>query len=482
MKTKKPYLFSATVTLSLNISATLISLLIQHLGFTEVNVVVIYILSVLITSRYTRGYVFGIVASIISMLSFNFFFTQPLYTFSVDDSTYIFTFMVMLIAAIFTSALTSKLIHSKELAGEKEKQAQVLYNITSSLAKSAGTESIASVSVQCLSNLLECEAFCIMPDDKTHTARKVSAKYNRRGILTETVNTQQIDDITADFSVFPIIVQNKTKGLICLPKAIGDRSEKDKLLLDSVMMQITIAMEREALSAERESARAETERERYKSNLLRAISHDLRTPLTGIAGASEMLLQELRDPEQIKLVQGIHEDSVWLTRLVENILGLTKIQEGRLALRIQEEAVEEIVGEAVNRASKYAPTHQIAISVPDEVLFVSMDGKLIEQVLINLVENAIKHTTPENEISVIVRAEEDKVWFEVSDNGSGLNEADIAQIFDVFYVSHKQHTDARRGLGLGLAICKAIVNLHGGKIYAQNNPIGGAAFRFYLCR
>jgi two-component system sensor histidine kinase KdpD len=245
-------------------------------------------------------------------------------------------------------------------------------------------------------------------------------------------------------------------------------------------MQISTAMQREILTSEKEATKAEIERERFKSNLLRAISHDLRTPLTGITGAAEMLLQNLKDEENAKLVQGIYEDSNWLIRLIENILSLTRIQEGRLSINIQPELVEEIVAEAVDRTLKYAPDHKISISIPDEVLFVPMDGKLIIQVLINLIDNAIKHTSPSDEIKVSVKLEDNKAWFEVSDNGTGINPEDLPQLFDMFFIAPSSHTDSKPGIGLGLAICKAIVNFHGGEIMAENNDSNGATFRFYL--
>jgi len=240
-------------------------------------------------------------------------------------------------------------------------------------------------------------------------------------------------------------------------------------LFDSIIMQITIAMERELLINERETAKSETKNERFKNNLLRAISHDIRTPLTRITGTSEMLKHNIKDSENLKLVSAIREDSIWLTRLVENILSLSHIQEGQLALNIKPEAVEEIVAESVQRASKYSQDHKISVKIPDNVLFVPMDGKLIEQVLINLVENAIKHTSPSDEIKVTVWIENKKVWFEVLNTGEIIDQIDLPKIFDMFYVGTNSKTDVRRGMGLGLSICKSIVNYHGGEIFAENN-------------
>ncbi len=468
------------ITIFFNIAATLLSLFFQNLGFKEVNFVVIYILSVLLTSRYTKGYVYGIVASIIAMFSFNFFFTEPVYTFTVDDPTYIFTFIVILIAAIFTSALTSKLIYSKELASKREKQAQTLYQITSSLAKPGEIMEVAKVSVHCLIDLLQCNVIFILIDSKNNLIQEISIPNSGYGIVTKDISYNDINTITSRHYTFPINVRDKQVGYVCLPKEIESINKENRFLLDSVIMQISTAMQREILTSEKEATKAEIERERFKSNLLRAISHDLRTPLTGITGAAEMLLQNLKDEENAKLVQGIYEDSNWLIRLIENILSLTRIQEGRLSINIQPELVEEIVAEAVDRTLKYAPDHKISISIPDEVLFVPMDGKLIIQVLINLIDNAIKHTSPSDEIKVSVKLEDNKAWFEVSDNGTGINPEDLPQLFDMFFIAPSSHTDSKPGIGLGLAICKAIVNFHGGEIMAENNDSNGATFRFYL--
>ena len=468
------------ITILFNIAATLLSLFFQHSGFKEVNFVVIYILSVLLTSRYTKGYVYGIVASIIAMFSFNFFFTEPVYTFTVDDPAYIFTFIVILIAAIFTSALTSKLIYSKELASKREKQAQTLYQITSSLAKPGGIMEVAKVSVHCLIDLLQCNVIFILIDNKNNLIQEISTPNSGYGIVAKYITRNDIKTTTSKYYTFPINVQDKQIGYVCLPKEIKSINKENQFLLDSVIMQISIAMQREILTSEKEAAKAEIERERFKSNLLRAISHDLRTPLTGITGSAEMLLQNLKDEENIKLVQGIYEDSNWLIRLIENILSLTRIQEGRLSINIQPELVEEIVAEAVDRTLKYAPDHKITISIPDEVLFVPMDGKLIIQVLINLIDNSIKHTSPSDEIKVSVWLEDNKAWFEVSDNGTGINPEDLPRLFDMFFIAPSSHTDSKPGIGLGLPICKAIVNYHGGEIMAENNESNGATFRFYL--
>lgn len=474
--------FHIAVILILNSFATLLSLLIQRLGFTEVNIVVVYILAVLITSYFTKGYLYGISASMVATLSFNFFFTEPVYTFTVDDKSYIFTFIVMLVAAIFTSALTSRLIHSKEIAAAQEEQASILYQITSALAKTSGVSDVANVAMQCLSNLFECEVTCLLTGENKEQLSKLTLSKKEHLVSYSEVSHKDISAFTDNFSTHPIKIQGKTICIICLPR-VNEITRQEKLtLLDSILMQITIAIERELLTEEKETAKVETEQERFKSNLLRAISHDLRTPLSGITGAAEMLLHKVQERESKNIAAGIYEDSIWLTRLVENILSLTRIQEGRLNVATQLEAVEEIVAEAITRVQKYSPERQIKTAIPNDVVFIQMDGKLIIQVLINLLDNAIKHTTTENGIMLSVTEEGKKIWFEVADNGTGFDEDEVPRLFDSFHVTANSRTDSKRGMGLGLAICKAIVKMHGGEIYAANNSSGGATFRFYLPR
>ncbi len=472
--------FQILITFLILCGATMLSLLIRDIGFSEINIVVIYILSVLIVARFTKGYVYGIVASIIDMCSFNFFFTAPFHTLNVYNKNYLITFAVMLSASILTSTQTSKIIHSSAIASRREKQSQILYQITSSLAKATSVSDVATVSTQCLSNLLDCDVSCITTDEEDEQIKEYSIKRGERGVSVLTLLNDQMQLAVQDKFILPIADQSHQYGLICLPEyCIPEESEQRKLLT-SISTQIFIAMERERLANEKEAAKDEAEREKFKSNLLRAISHDLRTPLSGITGASEVLLYSLKEEDSLKLVQGIYDDSNWLTQMVENILSLTKIQESTLLLNKQVEAVEEIVGAAVKHISKHANNHQITVKIPDNVLLVPMDGKLIVQVLINLMDNAIKHTKESDEIKVEVSASRDNVWFNVIDHGTGIRAADLPKIFDMLFVSDGSCADSKRGNGLGLAICKAIVNAHGGRIFAENNVDGGATIRFCL--
>jgi two-component system sensor histidine kinase KdpD len=245
-----------------------------------------------------------------------------------------------------------------------------------------------------------------------------------------------------------------------------------------------LAMDRFRSAQERIRSCEEVEQERYRSNLLRAISHDLRTPLSGIMGTSEMLMDMTApEDERHNLAAGIYRDADWLHSLVENILSLTRLQDGKLTLSKRPEPVEEIVGAVVRAIEKREAGREITVCIPDNVLMVPMDAKLIEQVLINLLDNARKHTPLNREVRITVGTDpqHENAVFTVSDMGSGISPADLPHVFQMFYTTHEKSTDAQRGIGLGLAICESIVKAHGGTIGVRNQcERTGAIFTFTL--
>lgn len=461
-------------------AATLVALAFRQLGFSEISIAVVYILSVLIIARVTRGYVYGLISSVVNILCFNYFFTEPYYTLHVYNKNYFTAFLVMLLASFLTSTLTSKILDSSTAASKNEELTRMLYQITSSLAKASGVTEVAAVSVRCISNLMDCNTCFITLDENEVPNNEYSFSISDHRVNVSSLSNEKINDKLKGKFILSIANQENKYGVIYFPeKSITEVNDQVKQL-HSIGMQICVAMEREHLAEEKKKIEAQAEREKFKSNLLRAISHDLRTPLAGISGAAEILQYNLNDGENRRLAKDIYDDANWLTHMVENILSLTKIEEGKMIQNIQMEAVEEIVAEAVKRASKYAGSHTITVKIPDEVLFVPMDGKLIVQVLINLIDNAVKHTTLDNEICVEIRPENRKVWFSVIDHGTGIPAEDVPHVFDLFYRAEHAHADSRRGIGLGLTICKSIIDAHGGSISAQNNTEGGVAVRFWL--
>lgn len=482
--------------------ATFLSFLFRYIEFHESNIIVAYILGVLLAAKSTEGYFYGIVASVIGVLTFNFFFTEPYYTFITYRPDYPITFVIMLIAAIITSTLTAKVKEEARISFLREKRAQILYRFSKSLLKVRNIKDISEVGGSNIAKLFNRSAIIstinssgvlgephIYPfnDDERISIFK---SFNEMNTVSETFKSGNETGIgTERFSgspayYIPIKGQSGILGVVgvsCFNHNI--LLDEQKELLEAVTTQIALAMEREILWEKQEKSKIEMERERLRGDLLRSISHDLRTPLTGILGSTATILdnEDILDKKvKTELLQGVYEDASWLMNSVENILSITRIDEGRVELKKSMEAVEEIVAEAVLRIKKIATNHLIKINIPDDLIMLSMDGILIEQVLVNLLDNAIKYTPYKSTIEIKIYKNDDKVFFEVSDNGKGIPEENIPLIFNRFYTLEAMNNSGRRGTGLGLAICKSIVIAHGGEISAFNNPYGGVTFRFEL--
>ena len=248
-----------------------------------------------------------------------------------------------------------------------------------------------------------------------------------------------------------------------------------------MISQTILALQKQQMMEQAQEILLETEKEKMRSNLLRAVSHDLRTPLTGIIGSASTLLENgsmINADTSRKMLTDIQQDAEWLIHMVENLLSVTRITGGTTTLKKQDEIVEEVVSEAVMRIRKRFPNHHIDVTVPDELLIVPMDATLIEQVLINLMENSIRHSGSSLPISLRVSKKRSGAVFTIADKGKGIDPSRIPDIFDG--KSNKGSSDSSRGLGIGLSICKSIILAHDGKIYAENNVNGGASFTFVL--
>lgn len=255
------------------------------------------------------------------------------------------------------------------------------------------------------------------------------------------------------------------------------------LAISVITSTTTTALKRQRQAiADREKALAEADREKLRANLLRAVSHDLRTPLTSIIGSSASYLEnypELSDAERTELLTNIHDDSQWLLNMVENLLTVTRINNDSTdKVKKSPEVVEEVVSEAIQRLKKRLPDIRIHVDMPNNFLMLSMDPTLIEQVLINLLENAFIHSGSPEPIDLFIREEDDRITFSVRDHGRGIKESQLPYIFEG-QQGGSENTDSRKGIGIGLSICKTIIQAHGGQITAANRR-DGAEFTFTL--
>lgn len=481
------------VTLCILAVATLIGYLFREFGFQESNVVVIYIFSVFIISRYAKGYLYGIISSLISVLLFNWFFTEPYFTFKVVDLTYLFTFVIMIITSIFTSTLTRKVIKSAEEAKIRENESKVLYQVINLLSDAESIENIGEIIAKIAKDVLNYEiAFIFFNEHGEPEKNYLYCKEDGTVIRRELYNTNELKERLTNFHesvdiidnnyLYPIYGKSNILALLCVPNIEEFViTPSQKRILYSIIENTGLSLDRLRSLEEQVKSREETTQERYRSNLLRAISHDIRTPLSAMIGTSEILMSEIKEKNELyDLASDINKDALWLHGLVDNILNLTKLTDGKLVLNKHPEVIEEVIGVALNAIEKRVQNRTIDIFMPDKLIIASIDAKLISQVIINLLDNAIKHTPVTNEISISVKEVNKNVVISVADRGSGINEADLPHIFKTFYTSYNKIPDAQRGVGLGLAICQSIVEAHGGSIIAENRNDGGAVFTFTI--
>lgn len=234
---------------------------------------------------------------------------------------------------------------------------------------------------------------------------------------------------------------------------------------------------------QRDKMREEVAREQMYGNLLRSVSHDIRTPLTSIAGSTSAILEsgdKLTKEQQSELLCDIRDEAQWLIRVVENILSITRIGGGQSRISKTPELAEEIISSAVGKLQRTYPDEEIRIELPDSVFFIEMDPILIEQVLFNLLENAVLHAKGHTWITISLKQREGDVLFTVSDNGCGVSDKPKKSVIDLFDTEHVREQDIKRNMGIGLSVCKSIIFAHGGTVVTENLPEGGAAFSFTL--
>jgi len=484
------------IALGIIAAATIISFGFRALGFYEANFIMAYILGVLLVANFTDGYLYGVLASVLGVMVFNYFFTEPYYSLIAYNPGYPVTFLIMLVVALITSTLTGRAKRESQRAEIREKRIHILYQIEKNLLAVKSKQQVLEVAAKDISELFSASVLAYAADlNGELNMHHIEGDFafdngNEQKACMETfvsgsacgAGTQLFSDCSAYY--LPISGQSGVLGVIGIVFSKGyNLSESRKVFLDTIGTQIALVLEREQIYEKQQQTKMEIVRERLRGDLLRAVSHDFRTPLTGIIGSSSTMLENydtLTDDVMKEFLQGIYDDAEWLNNLVENILNVTRFAEGNIKLVKEMEAVEEIVAEAVSRVKKRLGQHKISVSIPKELVMIPVDGMMIEQVLVNLLDNAMKHTPEDSNVAVSVVLDDKDIVFEVSDDGQGLSESDLPYIFNRFYKTKTDQSNTRRGFALGLTICKSIIQAHGGNISVENKPSGGLTFRFTL--
>lgn len=479
---------------------TAIGTMFYNVGFTESNIITVYILGVLLTSLFTRGYACSVLGSFLSVALFNFFLTEPRLTFHAYGSGYPVTFAIMLAASIMTGTLASKLKNHARLSAQAAFRTKVLLDTNQLLQKAQDDNDIINITATQLMKLLDRSIviysekegrlskgylFSTAPDGTDEqlfteleqtTAEWVFKNKHRAGALTETLND-------AKCLYMAIRINNKVYGVvgICINDKPLDSFENSILL--SILGECALAIDNNCNAKEKERTAVLAKNEQLRANLLRAISHDLRTPLTSISGNAANLLTKydrLDDETRVQVFADIYDDAQWLISLVENLLSVTRIEEGRMNFNMSVQIIDEVIEEAMKHINRKSIEHNILIEYKDELLLAMMDAKLIIQVIINLVDNAIKYTPVGSEIRITAEKRQDVVSVSISDNGNGIPDYMKSRVFEMFYTGEHKITDSQRSLGLGLPLCRSIINAHGGEIILTDNTPNGCVFTFTL--
>lgn len=473
-------------------AATLLSLLFRTLGFTDANIIMVYILGVVLTSAFTTRPIYALASSVASVLVFNYLFTVPRFSFAAYDTGYPVTFLIMFLTAYITSTLA---IRYKSRAGQAAiiaRRTKMLFDTNQALSKARGRDEILATAAEQLVGLLGRNTVIYPLVDGILQEPML---YPAAGEVTYDTDAERpaawralTGDISGEmddsgYLYAPLKINDRKYGVVGLDVSseMLDGSERD--ILSSVLAECTLALENERNAREKETAAVLAESERLRADLLRTISHDLRTPLTTISGnAANLLNNEGKFDSETRraIYSDIYDDAQWLTELVENLLYATRIEEGRMTLHPSAELISDIVDEAAAHTGQKTRNRAVRVVHSEELLLVRADAGLVVQVIVNLIDNAFKYAGENAAVTISYGRYGDMAEVFVADDGPGVADSEKELVFEKFFCGQAPVADNRRRLGLGLYLCRAIIQAHGGTIEVRDNQPHGAVFRFTL--
>uniref|UniRef100_I5AVL8 histidine kinase n=1 Tax=Eubacterium cellulosolvens (strain ATCC 43171 / JCM 9499 / 6) TaxID=633697 RepID=I5AVL8_EUBC6 len=496
IKSGWPDFFFAILMLAL---CSVIACLVHMAGGAESSIVAFYILTVCLISVRTASWIYSLFAAGASVVIFNFLFTAPYYTLLAYDNRYTASFAVMFGIALLCGLLGAK---QKLLARNASRMAfriQVLYDMNQQLEKSGTSEEIIDLTAGQLCRLLqknivvyaaengvlgEARVFAsgrenaidFVPADEREAAEKAFASMRKTGR-----GTGVMPDVHCIY--YAVRLHEIGYGVIGIDVADRKLDPYADSIVVSILSEAAIALENKRNEEEKERARVMAKNEQLRADLLRSISHDLRTPLTSISGAASLLLSDeakIDEAARRQLHTNIYDDAMWLEDLVENLLAITRLGEGQMKIHASTELVSEVIAEACRHVDRRISEHTLSVGQSSDLLLAKMDAHLIVQVIINLINNAVRYTPAGSHIRVYADREGGRIRIFVCDDGPGVAEEDREHIFEMFYSGKKKVADSRRSLGLGLALCKAVIQAHGGEISYTDNQPSGSVFLFTL--
>ena len=490
----------AVVTLLCLAISTAVGFAFDWAGFSESNIITIYILGVLVTAVSTSGHLYGAANSLLSVLAFNFFFTEPRFTLQADGPSYPVTFLIMLSSSIIASSLASRVKEQARMAAEKSYYTELLLGSSQKLQTIRTEWDCLRLTAEQLSRMFDRPViyalndadkeldFRIEPADEHTLLEKLSteeigvAKWVQKNNKHAGATTNTLPD--SKWLFLSVRGTRGVMGIVGVPIAgyvVPDAFEKN--LMVALLGECGLSQERIRLEEERNQIALQTQRESLQANLLRAVSHDLRTPLTNINGSVGILMgkdQTLKPEVREQLYTAIDDDTNWLINMTENLLAATQLETDRTKLKTAPELQEDLFQSAVRQLDRRARDHHISVDLEDQTLMASMNAGMIQRVIINMMNNAIQYTPKDSHIILSGTRRKDWVEISVSDDGPGIPDEAKKHLFDLFYTAEQGKPDSKRGLGLGLHLCQSIVNAHGGTITVSDHAPSGTTFRFTL--
>lgn len=464
---------------------------IGHALFALPDIVMLYLLVIMIAaSRLGRGP--SVLAAFLSVASYDFFFIPPYYTFAVSDIRHTLTFAMMFVTGLVISGLTLRIRRQEQQARAREEQTAALYALSKELAAAPGEEEVAKALARHAADVFQSPTGVLLSrgsenpviaaeagvipfeSQENAVARWVLEHGKPAGLGTETLPGARVMCV-------PLQAGASALGVLALGESRSQRPlSDDRHFLDAYVRQAAMALERARLAEDAKIQALRARTEEMRSSLLSTVSHDLRTPLAAITGASTMLLDDsatVTPVQKTELLETIYEEAERLERLVSNLLDMTRVESGSLKMKREWWPLEEIIVSVVTRLEQTLDGRKVHMDIPDDLPLVSVDPVLFEQVFVNLLENIAKYTPPNTDVEISGRSRDGRVVIEVMDHGPGLPNGAEQLVFEKFFRGPQARTG---GVGLGLAICRGIVEAHGGKLSAANRPEGGAVFRIEL--
>ncbi len=475
------------ITLGVLVAATGIGMFFAYLRFTEANIITVYVLSVLITAIFTQNFICNVVGAIGGVVIFNLLFVEPRFSLHVSDAGTYVTFAIMLAASLISGMLAHRLKYTAKQSAQSAYRTKVLFDTDRLLQQQTDSDELLFTMAQQLVRLTDRDAIVYSVADGKLLSSKVFLADRSDGAPFDEEAAKKCltanNTVEFDGAVYrAVAITDRVYGVVGV--RVGNRPFEllENSIFVSIVGECALAIDNVHNRKEQERATLEARQEQLRANMLRAISHDLRTPLTSIAGNADFLLNsydKLDDGTRKQIFSDIYDDSMWLYALVENLLSVTRLN-GTVQLNLTCELAEDLIDGALRRIHRRSNGYVLTKKLPDVPLLVNVDTKLILQVLVNLVDNALKYTPEGSEITLSAEPTDNGVMFSVADNGAGIADALKDKVFEMFYTGDNAVADGRRSLGLGLALCKSIVTAHGGTMSVTDNVPHGAVFSFVL--